>query len=99
MLSAQVSSFDTCNTSTSFSFRQNHNRFLVNPVVLLPSKQRRVHLRRVAKVPIVAGIGRNVVLELFDTKEDPKTKAPKKSRGAVLKDWSKKAKVKAEWVH
>ncbi|KAL4367478.1 hypothetical protein GQ457_05G026220 [Hibiscus cannabinus] len=145
----QLSSFDTCNTATSFPFRlnQNQNRFLANPV-LLPWKQRRVHLRRVAKVPIVAAvsenlikiephrndqsvkfkvraavtvrnknredfketlmkhwdaftdkIGRNVVLELISTEEDPKTKAPKKSRGAVLKDWSKKAKVKAERVH
>ncbi|KAE8657503.1 Lipoxygenase 4 [Hibiscus syriacus] len=44
-------------------------------------------------------IGRNVVLELISTEEDPKTKAAKKSKGAVLKDWSKKAKVKAERVH
>ncbi|OMO66150.1 Lipoxygenase [Corchorus olitorius] len=44
-------------------------------------------------------IGRNVVLELISTEEDPKTKAPKKSKEAVLKDWSKKANVKAERVH
>ncbi|OMP06843.1 Lipoxygenase, partial [Corchorus capsularis] len=44
-------------------------------------------------------IGRNVVLELISTEEDPKTKAPKKSNEAVLKDWSKKANVKAERVH
>ncbi|KAK8514216.1 hypothetical protein V6N13_063119 [Hibiscus sabdariffa] len=141
----QRSSFDS--TTTGFQFQQNHNRFLVNPV-LLPSKQKRVHMRRVAKVPVVAAvsenlikavpdqtdesakfkvravvtvrnknkedfketlmkhldaftdkIGRNVVLELISTEEDDKTKAPKKSRGAVLKDWSKKATVKAERVH
>ncbi|XWS18807.1 hypothetical protein CRYUN_Cryun32bG0076700 [Craigia yunnanensis] len=44
-------------------------------------------------------IGRNIVLELISTEEDPKTKAPKKSSEAVLKDWSKKANVKAERVH
>ncbi|KAE8715096.1 putative lipoxygenase 6 [Hibiscus syriacus] len=120
---------------------------MVNPV-LLPSNPRRVHLRRAAKVPVVAAvsenlikavpeqndksaqfkvraavtlrnknkedfketlmknldaftdmIGRNVVLELISNEEDPKTKAAKKSKGAVLKDWSKKAKVKAERVH
>ncbi|KAK8574935.1 hypothetical protein V6N12_062612 [Hibiscus sabdariffa] len=89
----QLSSFDTCNTATSFPFRQNQNRFLANPV-LLPWKQRRVHLRRVAKVRAAVTvrnknredfketlmkhwdaftdkIGRNVVLELISTEEDP----------------------------
>ncbi|KAK8492145.1 hypothetical protein V6N13_076507 [Hibiscus sabdariffa] len=33
----------------------------VNHVVLLPSKQRRVHLRRVAKVPIVAAVSENLI--------------------------------------
>lgn len=44
-------------------------------------------------------IGRNVVLELVGTEVDPRTKGPKKSREAVLKDWSKKSNVKAERVH
>ncbi|CAN0877698.1 Lipoxygenase 3, chloroplastic [Linum grandiflorum] len=44
-------------------------------------------------------IGRNVVLELISTELDPKTNAPKRSRAAVLKDWSKKSNVKAERVH
>ncbi|XP_054791175.1 linoleate 13S-lipoxygenase 3-1, chloroplastic-like [Prosopis cineraria] len=44
-------------------------------------------------------IGRNVVLELVSTEIDPKTKAPKKSYEAVLKDWSKKLNVKAERVN
>ncbi|OVA03793.1 Lipoxygenase [Macleaya cordata] len=43
-------------------------------------------------------IGRNVVLELLSTEIDPKTKAPKKSNQAVLRDWSKKSKIKAERV-
>ncbi|XP_059645523.1 linoleate 13S-lipoxygenase 3-1, chloroplastic [Cornus florida] len=44
-------------------------------------------------------IGRNVVLELLSTEVDPKTKGPKKSNGAVLKDWAKKSNVKAERVN
>ncbi|KAL5822354.1 hypothetical protein ACOSQ4_020254 [Xanthoceras sorbifolium] len=44
-------------------------------------------------------IGRNVVLQLLSTEVDPKTKAPKRSNEAVLKDWSKKSNVKAERVH
>nr|AJS09788.1 putative lipoxygenase [Aquilaria sinensis] len=44
-------------------------------------------------------MGRNVVLELISTQIDPKTKGPKKSREAVLRDWSEKSKVKAERVH
>ncbi|KAF8393629.1 hypothetical protein HHK36_021874 [Tetracentron sinense] len=43
-------------------------------------------------------IGRNVVLELISTEIDPKTRAPKKSGEAVLKDWVKKWNVKTERV-
>ncbi|KAI4329075.1 hypothetical protein L6164_021377 [Bauhinia variegata] len=45
------------------------------------------------------GIGRNVVLELISTEIDPKSKQPKKSNEAVLKDWSKKSNIKAERVN
>ncbi|KAI7735799.1 hypothetical protein M8C21_000561 [Ambrosia artemisiifolia] len=44
-------------------------------------------------------IGRNVVLELYSNDIDPKTRAPKKSKEAALKDWSKKSNVKAERVN
>ncbi|GJW20923.1 linoleate 13S-lipoxygenase 3-1, chloroplastic-like protein [Tanacetum coccineum] len=44
-------------------------------------------------------IGRNVVLELISLDIDPKTKAPKKSKEAVLKDWSQKANLKSEKVN
>lgn len=44
-------------------------------------------------------IGRNVVLQLVSTDMDPKTKAPKKSNEAVLKDWSKKSNLKTERVN
>ncbi|RVX16942.1 Linoleate 13S-lipoxygenase 3-1, chloroplastic [Vitis vinifera] len=44
-------------------------------------------------------IGRNVVLELISTEIDPKTRAPRKSTPAVVKDWSKKTNIKAERVN
>lgn len=44
-------------------------------------------------------IGRNVVLELISTEIDPKTKNPKKSNVAVLKDWSKKLNDRSERVN
>lgn len=44
-------------------------------------------------------LGRNVVLELVSTEIDPKTKAPKKSKQAVLSDWSKKSNLKTERVN
>ncbi|GKC29835.1 linoleate 13S-lipoxygenase 3-1, chloroplastic [Tanacetum coccineum] len=44
-------------------------------------------------------IGRNVILELFSLDIDPKTRAPKKSKEAVLKDWSQKANLKSEKVN
>ncbi|KAL5698365.1 linoleate 13S-lipoxygenase [Ranunculus cassubicifolius] len=43
-------------------------------------------------------IGRNVVLELISTEINPRSKSPKKSNEAVLEDWSKKSKIKAERV-
>ncbi|KAK6796049.1 hypothetical protein RDI58_009504 [Solanum bulbocastanum] len=44
-------------------------------------------------------IGRNVTLELISTDMDPKTKGPKESNQAVLKDWSKKSNLKTERVN
>ncbi|XAR49883.1 Linoleate 13S-lipoxygenase [Bertholletia excelsa] len=44
-------------------------------------------------------IGRNVVVELVGTEIDPKTRSPKKSNQAVLKDWSKKSNLKTEKVN
>ncbi|XP_057548300.1 linoleate 13S-lipoxygenase 3-1, chloroplastic-like [Amaranthus tricolor] len=43
--------------------------------------------------------GRNVVLQLVSTEVDPRARGPKKSGEAVLKDWSKKSKMKAERVN
>ncbi|KAJ7951499.1 Lipoxygenase [Quillaja saponaria] len=44
-------------------------------------------------------IGRNVVLELVSIEIDPKTKDPKRSNQAVLKDWSRKTNLKTERVN
>ncbi|KAJ6342335.1 hypothetical protein OIU78_010294 [Salix suchowensis] len=44
-------------------------------------------------------IGRNVVLELISGEVDPKSKEPKRSKPAALRDWSKKSNLKAERVH
>lgn len=44
-------------------------------------------------------MGRSVVLELISTQIDPKTKSPKKSNQAVLKDWAKKSNLKTERVN
>ncbi|GKB68432.1 linoleate 13S-lipoxygenase 3-1, chloroplastic-like protein, partial [Tanacetum coccineum] len=44
-------------------------------------------------------IGWNIVLELFSLDIHTKTKAPKKSKEAVLKDWSQKANLKSEKVN
>ncbi|KAF9615081.1 hypothetical protein IFM89_021652 [Coptis chinensis] len=43
-------------------------------------------------------IGRNVVLELISTEINPRSKTPKKSNEAVLKDWLKKLNIRAERV-
>jgi lipoxygenase len=48
---------------------------------------------------IIDKIGLNVVLQLVSTEVDPKTMNVKKSKGAVLKDWSKKSNIKAERVN
>lgn len=44
-------------------------------------------------------IGRNVALELVSTEIDSRKRGPKKSGEAVLKDWAKKSKMKAERVN
>ncbi|XP_028763271.1 linoleate 13S-lipoxygenase 3-1, chloroplastic [Neltuma alba] len=44
-------------------------------------------------------IGMNIVLQLISTEIDPRTKGPRKSKEAVLKDWSEKSNVRAEKVN
>ncbi|XP_010937328.1 probable lipoxygenase 6 [Elaeis guineensis] len=47
---------------------------------------------------LVDKIGRNVVLQLISTEINPRTKKPKKSGEAVIKDWFEKKNVKGERV-
>ncbi|XP_061352781.1 linoleate 13S-lipoxygenase 3-1, chloroplastic-like [Gastrolobium bilobum] len=76
-------------------------QFKVRAVVTVRNKIKENFKETIAKHldSITDRIGRrNVVLELISTVIDPKTKAPKKSNEAELKDWSKKSNAKAERV-
>ncbi|KAG2259596.1 hypothetical protein Bca52824_078890 [Brassica carinata] len=76
-------------------------KFKVRAVVTVRNKNKEDFKETLVKHLDAFGdkIGRNVVLELVSTELDPKTNMPKKSNAAVLKDWSKKSKTKAERVH
>ncbi|KAF8011508.1 hypothetical protein BT93_J1958 [Corymbia citriodora subsp. variegata] len=76
-------------------------KFKVRAVVTVRQKSKEDLKDTIAKHwdALADRIGRNVVLQLVSTEIDPKTRAPKKSNEAVLKDWSKKTQVKAERVH
>ncbi|KAI3802762.1 hypothetical protein L1987_30905 [Smallanthus sonchifolius] len=54
----------------------------------------------VKKIDAIADqIGRNVVLVIHSIDIDPKTRAPKRSKESVLKDWSQKSNLKSEKVN
>ncbi|XP_050285261.1 linoleate 13S-lipoxygenase 3-1, chloroplastic-like [Quercus robur] len=76
-------------------------KFKVRAVVTVKNKNKEEFKDKIAKHfdAFTDKIGRNIVLQLVSTEIDPKTKAPKKSNEAVLKDWSKKSNVKAERVN
>uniref|UniRef100_A0A5B6YZ35 Lipoxygenase n=1 Tax=Davidia involucrata TaxID=16924 RepID=A0A5B6YZ35_DAVIN len=76
-------------------------KFKVRAVVIVRNKHKEDLKETIVKKldAFTDKIGRNVVLELVSTEIDPKTKAPKKSNEAVLKDWAKKSNVKAERVN
>ncbi|XP_043707319.1 linoleate 13S-lipoxygenase 3-1, chloroplastic-like [Telopea speciosissima] len=76
-------------------------KFKVRAVVTVRKKNKEDFKETIAKHldALTDKIGRNVVLQLVSTEIDPKTKTPKKSTEAVLKDWSKKLNVRAERVH
>ncbi|XP_050232387.1 linoleate 13S-lipoxygenase 3-1, chloroplastic [Mercurialis annua] len=76
-------------------------KFTVRAVVTVRNKDKEDFKDTIAKHldAFADKIGRNVVLELISTELDPRTNAPRRSKEAVLKDWSKKANVKAERVH
>ncbi|KAF5466362.1 hypothetical protein F2P56_016293 [Juglans regia] len=76
-------------------------KFKVRAVVTVRNKNKEDLKDKIVKHldAITDKIGLNVVLQLVSTEIDPKTKAPKKSNEAILKDWSKKSNVKAERVN
>ncbi|KAL2555030.1 Lipoxygenase 3 [Forsythia ovata] len=76
-------------------------KFKVRAVVTVKNKHKEDLKETIAKHldAFTDKIGRNVVLELVSTDIDPKTKGPKKSNQAVLKDWSKKSTLKTVRVN
>ncbi|KAL3632876.1 hypothetical protein CASFOL_025860 [Castilleja foliolosa] len=76
-------------------------KFKVRSVVTVRNKNKEDFKEALAKHfdAFADKIGKNVTLELISTDIDPKTKAPKKSNEAVLKDWSKKSNLKTERVN
>ncbi|KAK4566683.1 hypothetical protein RGQ29_002804 [Quercus rubra] len=76
-------------------------KFKVRAVVTVKNKNKQDFKDKIVKHLdcLTDNIGRNIVLQLVSTEIDPKTKSPRKSNEAVLKDWSKKSNVKAERVN
>jgi lipoxygenase len=76
-------------------------KFKVRAVVTVKNKNKEDLKDSIVKQldAISEKIGRNVVLEIVSTEIDPKTRSAKRSKEAVLKDWSKKSNVKAERVN
>ncbi|KAK7839814.1 linoleate 13s-lipoxygenase 3-1 [Quercus suber] len=76
-------------------------KFKVRAVVTVKNKNKQDFKDKIVKHldSLTDKIGKNIVLQLVSTEIDPKTKAPRKSNEAVLKDWSKKSNVKAERVN
>ncbi|XP_065866881.1 linoleate 13S-lipoxygenase 3-1, chloroplastic-like [Euphorbia lathyris] len=89
------------NNSNEINVPEKAVRFKVRAVVTVRNKNKEDFKETIAKHldAFAERIGRNVVLELISTELDPRTNAPKKSKEAVLKDWSKKLNVKTERVH
>ncbi|XP_042506876.1 linoleate 13S-lipoxygenase 3-1, chloroplastic-like [Macadamia integrifolia] len=73
-------------------------KFKVRAVVTVRRKNKEDLREKIAKHldALTDKVGRNVVLQLISTEIDPKTKEPKKSTKAALKDWSKKWNLQAE---
>ncbi|OAY36404.1 linoleate 13S-lipoxygenase 3-1, chloroplastic [Manihot esculenta] len=88
-------------SSTTTTVPEKAAKFKVRAVVTVRNKHKEDLKETIAKHwdAFADKVGRNVVLELISTEVDPETKAPKRSKEAVLKDWSKKTNVKADRVH
>ncbi|CAN1287465.1 Linoleate 13S-lipoxygenase 3-1, chloroplastic [Linum perenne] len=101
---AAAISEDLVQKVTNFVAESEENKpakFTVRAVVTIRNKNKEDFKESFVKQldALTDKIGRNVVLELISNELDPKTRAPKRSKRAVLKDWSKKSNVKAERVH
>ncbi|KAF2323575.1 hypothetical protein GH714_036188 [Hevea brasiliensis] len=98
---AAISEYLIKANSSSNTVPENAVKFKVRAVVTVRNKHKEDLKETIAKHwdAFADKIGRNVVLELISSEVDPKTKEPKRSKEAVLKDWSKKTNVKAERVH
>ncbi|XP_077236378.1 linoleate 13S-lipoxygenase 3-1, chloroplastic-like [Tasmannia lanceolata] len=75
-------------------------KFKVRAVVTIKKKHKEDLRETIVKNldALSDSIGRNVVLELVSTEINPRTSMAKKSKEAVLRDWLKKANLKAERV-
>ncbi|KDP40689.1 hypothetical protein JCGZ_24688 [Jatropha curcas] len=89
------------NTNTNNILPEKAVKFKVRAVITVRNKHKEDLKETIAKKwdAFMDKLGRNVVLELISNEVDPKTNAPKKSKEAVLNDWSKKSNFKAERVH
>ncbi|CDP15724.1 unnamed protein product [Coffea canephora] len=76
-------------------------QFKVRAIVIVRNKHKEDLKESIVKQldALTDKLGRNVVLELVSTEINPNTKAPKKSKQAMLKDWSKKSNLKIERVN
>ncbi|KAM7254609.1 hypothetical protein ACFE04_003989 [Oxalis oulophora] len=79
----------------------NNSKITLRAVITVRNKNKEDFKETILKHldAITDKIGRNVVLQLVSSEVDPKTRNVKKSKGAVLKDWSKKSNIKAERVN
>ncbi|KAL1313404.1 hypothetical protein HN51_039960 [Arachis hypogaea] len=94
-------SASTSATAPLHAKKEKPVQFKVRAVVTVRNKIKEDFQETVVKhVDAIADsmIGRCIFLELISTDIDPRTKGPKKSKEAVVKDWSKKSNVKAERV-
>lgn len=92
---------ETLNTADQIDGRSFGSRVKVRAVVTVRNKNKEDLKETIFRHvdALTDKIGKNVVLQLVSTDLDPRTRGPKKSAVAALKDWSKKSSTKAERVN
>ncbi|KAJ7011530.1 hypothetical protein NC653_001842 [Populus alba x Populus x berolinensis] len=92
---------DIIKTNNKTTVPEKAVNFKVRAVVTVRNKHKEDLKETIVKQldSLTDKIGRNVVLELISTDVDPKSKEPRRSKPAALRDWSKKSNLKAERVH